>query len=226
MENNIMSIIQSFRYNRTIINVDDISPDMSIELDIGGDKSFWKRVKMACQFMTRGFYVSTNFNFIGDDFDKFVELVKKKKYNKSSKVFNVQKVFKDAFIPMRARESDAGWDIRCPFDTILQPQSMALIDFGIRIEIADGYEIQARSRSGVATKYQTMMALGVGTIDSGYRGSIRCPMYNFGDSPIQFKRGNRIAQLVIKKTENIKLAEGNVNMNTDRGENGFGSSGL
>ncbi len=223
-----MSAIQSFKFNRATIHVDEgsASPDMSIEIDLGSDKSFWQRFKIACQLMTRGFYVSSNFNFIDKDFNKFTNIIKNKKYHQSAKIFNVEKVFDDAFIPIRSHKSDAGWDLRSPFDITIQPKSMSLIDFGIRIEIADGYEIQARSRSGIATKFHTMLALGVGTIDSGYRGSIRCPMYNFGDNPIQFKRGNRIAQLVIKKTENISLAEGKVNMDTDRGQNGFGSTGL
>ena len=76
------------------------------------------------------------------------------------------------------------------------------------------------------TRNHNFFANGFLIHNCGYRGSIRCPMYNFGEGPIQFKRGNRIAQLVIKKTENIKLAEGKVNIDTDRGENGFGSTGL
>jgi len=162
-----MSAIQSFKFNRATIHVDEgsASPDMSIEIDLGSDKSFWQRFKIACQLMTRGFYVSSNFNFIDKDFNKFTNIIKNKKYHQSAKIFNVEKVFDDAFIPIRSHKSDAGWDLRSPFDITIQPKSMSLIDFGIRIEIADGYEIQARSRSGIATKFHTMLALGVGTID-------------------------------------------------------------
>jgi len=223
-----MSTVKSFRFNRTVITVEDDhhSPDMKIGIDIGESASLWERIKMSCLFMIKGYYVSVPFNFTDKDFVDFSNLIKSKKFKRNVNVFNVEKVFDDAFIPTRAHPSDSGWDVMCPYDVVIQPKDMTLIDLGIRINISSGYEIQARSRSGIATKYNTMLVLGVGTIDEGFRGSVRLPMYNFGDNPIQFKRGSRIAQLVIKRTEPIILKEGKVNMDTDRGEGGFGSSGV
>jgi len=70
-----------------------------------------------------------------------------------------------------------------------------------------------------------MMTLGTGVVDTGYRGSILAPFHNFGTEQMQYRRGYRLAQMVIRKVEDMKLVEGKVNTNTDRGDGGFGSTG-
>lgn len=99
------------------------------------------------------------------------------------------------------------------------------MNFGIVVDIQPGYAIYVMNRSGLVWKYSTMMTLGVGLIDEGYIGEIKAPFYNFGDEQMRFQRGDRMAQLVIKKTEDVRLVEGTVTDGTERGSGGFGSSG-
>ena len=139
--------------------------------------------------------------------------------------FKVEKMSEDAHIPTKKYKSDSGYDVYTPISFILKPMEMKLIDFKIKIETLPGYEIQMRNRSGMVTNYHVFMLLGVGTIDEGYRGNIMAPFINFGDKEVMFNKGDRIAQIVIKKTENVELVEENINLETDRGEFGFGSSG-
>jgi len=128
-------------------------------------------------------------------------------------------------MPTRAHETDVGWDHHTPMDFNLMPGETKRIDFGIVVEIQPGYEIQVRNRSGIVWKYSVMMALGTGTIDPEYRGHIMAPFYNFGTEMMNFSRGDRLAQMVIKKVYDVRLTEGIVDMNTERGDGGFGSTG-
>ena len=223
-----MSTQNTFEFNTTTMNVDDneSSPDVLIGIDLG-KTSFWNRTKLAYQLMTKGFHLSVPFNFKKrKELDRFINSMKKRTNYIQVSNFKVQKVMDNAYLPTKAHPNDTGWDLYCPYDVTIQPQRTFLVDFGIRIAIEPGYEIQVRNRSGMVSKWNVMMALGVGSIDQDYRGSIMCPMYNFGESPVQLRRGSRLAQLVIKKTENVKLIEGKVGIDTERGENGFGSTDL
>lgn len=94
---------------------------------------------------------------------------------------------------------------------------------GLGFEIPEGYELEMRGRSGLAFKHDIHVFNG--TIDSDYRGEVQVKMYNFGNAPITFPKGERIAQGVIKKVENAKFKPVAKLSTTDRGEKGFGSTG-
>lgn len=134
-----------------------------------------------------------------------------------------------AFMPCRAHELDAGYDIRTPISFAIKPMSelsgagKAVIDTGVHIEIPQGYVGILKSKSGLSLKYD--IQVGAGTIDCGFTGSIRVILYNHGKHLVKFKAGDKITQLVI-----VPIATPRINLveelsDSERGEGGFGSTG-
>jgi dUTP pyrophosphatase len=101
-----------------------------------------------------------------------------------------------------------------------------LIRTGLAMAIPKGYEIQVRSRSGCALKYGIMLVNGIGTIDEDYRGEIGVILYNSSKEDFFINRGDRIAQLVLQKVPKVDLIVVDDLDETDRGEGGFGSTGV
>jgi dUTP pyrophosphatase len=95
---------------------------------------------------------------------------------------------------------------------------------GLAFEIPEGYELEIRGRSGNAFKYRVFSFNG--TIDSDYRGEVRLLLVNHGKEDIKFNAGERVAQGVIKKIDQAEFIETDELSDTDRGENGFGHTGL
>ena len=147
-------------------------------------------------------------------------------HNNKRLVFNIERTSNAAIIPSKAHSTDVGYDLYNPFEFTLYPNETRIVNFHIRIGLEPGWEAQVRNRSSLPSKFHTMMVIGTVTIDPGYRGEIMAPFYNFGRDQMIFRTGSKIAQLVIKKTEDVVLKEGKVNMNTERGEGGFGSTGV
>lgn len=141
-------------------------------------------------------------------------------------IIKIEKIREDAFIPEKAHETDSGYDCRIPEDLKLLAGELKTIDLGFRIQLPIGWECQMRSRSGIASKYKVLFALGIGTIDNGYRGEIKIPLINVGNTIVNFPRGTKISQMVFKKIDRVRVKEDKVDTNTDRGEGGFGSTGL
>jgi len=141
-------------------------------------------------------------------------------------IVRVEKIRYDAFLPEKAFPSDSGFDCRLPDDLSLLAGELRLVLLGFRMKIPHGWECQMRARSSIATKYKVIFALGVGTIDSDYRGEIMVPFINMSDKIVNFSRGTKISQIVFKRVEPIRLVEGGVDTDTERGEGGFGSTGL
>lgn len=126
-----------------------------------------------------------------------------------------------AYAPMRAHDSDAGFDLACKEDQMLEPKVTNVIDTGVHILIPEGYVGLVCPRSSFNVKG---IGTPIGVVDAGYTGSIRVVLKPFNVTKI-FK-GNRIAQLVILPLPNIKMIEGKViGVDTHRGDGGFGSTG-
>jgi len=137
----------------------------------------------------------------------------------------MQRVDDHAIFPDRQHTTDAGWDLATPDNVVIPPGETVVVDTHLRIGLPDGYEGQVRMRSSVGKK-GVAIPNGIGTIDSGYRGTIKVIMHNLlTHSHAYFRRGDRIAQLVIKEIPKINLIEGDVPIDTDRGEGGLGSTG-
>jgi dUTP pyrophosphatase len=128
-----------------------------------------------------------------------------------------------AFALSPATSGSAGWDIKASEFYVLKPNVVTAIDTGIRLEIPDGYEAQVRSRSGLAAE-GVMIANGIGTIDSDYRGVIKVLLVSLNGMKV-INRGDKVAQILIKKLENVEFIPVDKLDKTVRGENGFGSTG-
>lgn len=131
-------------------------------------------------------------------------------------------------IPEYATKDSAGMDIRAFLDepVVLKPGEFRLIPTGIYLEIPVGYEAQIRARSGLAIKSGVGIVNGVGTIDSDYRGEIGVGLINFSNNPFTVNNGDRIAQMVLNKFETISFVVDQELSETERGEGGFGSTGV
>ena len=128
-------------------------------------------------------------------------------------------------IPQYETPGSAGLDVRCVDDIVLNPGERILAPTGLFVEIPYGYEIQVRPRSGLALKQGVTVLNTPGTIDADYRGEIGVILINHGSTVVEFKQGDRIAQLVLAKIERIEWVLSETLTGTFRGEHGFGSTG-
>jgi dUTP pyrophosphatase len=141
-------------------------------------------------------------------------------------MIRIKKLRDDAQIPTREYPTDSGLDLRCVDDYTLLVGERKLIKTGIAIELPLGYEAQVRARSGLASNQGITVLNGIGTIDQQYRGEIGVILINHGNEPVDFKHDNKIAQLVIAKVEFLEIVEAVALKHSDRGNNGFGSTGV
>jgi len=129
-------------------------------------------------------------------------------------------------LPRYAKGGDAGADIVSRIDITLAPGERALVPTGIAIALPDGYVALVHPRSGLAIKHGVTMVNAPGTVDAGYRGELQIILINHDKSEsVSFKRGDRIAQLVIQKVERAEFVEVHDLPGSGRGTGGFGSSG-
>ena len=132
----------------------------------------------------------------------------------------------DLPLPRYAKGGDAGADIVSRIDIALAPGERALVPTGIAIALPDGYVALVHPRSGLAIKHGVTMVNAPGTVDAGYRGELQIILINHDKSEsVSFKRGDRIAQLVIQKVERAEFVEVHDLPGSGRGTGGFGSTG-
>ena len=144
------------------------------------------------------------------------------------KTVKFKKLNPDAIIPDYAHEGDAGMDLYSIKDEIIDPLSWKLIPTGLACELPEGTEGQVRSKSGIALKNGVFVLNSPGTVDENYRGEIGVILYNLNTTtPFEIKKGQKIAQYVIANVEYVNTIEITEDLSqTDRGDGGFGSSGL
>ncbi|MDQ0154945.1 dUTP diphosphatase [Robertmurraya andreesenii] len=163
----------------------------------------------------------------------------------------IKRLHPEAVIPKYAHDYDAGFDLVATEDVIVEPGETVKVPTGLAFEIPQGYELQIRPRSGVTLK--TKLRVQLGTVDAGYRGEVGVivdniasdPFGNFDHypngidrNPIErqeqeyeydayiIRKGDRIAQAVIKRVEQAQFIEVDELSETARGDGGFGSSGV
>lgn len=127
-----------------------------------------------------------------------------------------------AYLPERAHDLDAGYDLRSPIRAYVLPYSSAIIDTGVHIEIPEGYVGMLKSKSGLNVKHDITSE---GVIDSGYTGSICVKLYNHGQNAYEVNKGDKISQLVIMPIITPALEIVDHLDSTERGDGGFGSTG-
>lgn len=130
------------------------------------------------------------------------------------------------FEPVKGHFNDAGMDLRTPEDVVIHPHSSAVIDTRVVAEIPVGFYGKLESKSGLHVKHD-IVCLG-GVIDSDYRGHVMVKLFNMGDNLFKFKAGEKIVQMIIQPCvleEWQRVEDASVFSDTERGEDGFGSTG-
>lgn len=137
-------------------------------------------------------------------------------------------VSKSGRVPDYATDGSAGFDISAYLDEpmTLKAGARALVPTGLYFEVPEGYEAQVRARSGLAIKHGIGLVNGIGTVDSDYRGEIRVPMINWSDEDFVINDGDRIAQVIITSYEKVNIELVEDLSETERGEGGFGHTGV
>ena len=127
-----------------------------------------------------------------------------------------------AKMPTRAHKADAGLDLYTPRDICINGKCSASVDTGVNVQIPKGWFGEVRSKSGLMFKHDVTTD---GTVDEGYIGSINVKLFNHSHQPIYFQAGEKIAQLVLVPCLKPELELVAELEETERGENGFGSTG-
>ena len=131
-------------------------------------------------------------------------------------------------LPEYATALSAGMDIRANIDSpvTLQPLERRLIPTGLFISLPEGYECQIRPRSGLALRHGISLVNTPGTIDADYRGEIGVILVNLSSEPFVINDGERIAQMVVSRYSRVEWQSVETLDATDRGEDGFGHTGV
>ena len=131
-------------------------------------------------------------------------------------------------LPAYATSQSAGMDLRADIESpiTLRPMERSLVPTGIRIELPQGYEAQVRPRSGLALKHGITVLNTPGTIDSDYRGELKVLLVNLSGEDFGINAGERIAQMIIAKHETATWEEVEALDETERGEGGYGHTGV
>jgi len=131
----------------------------------------------------------------------------------------------EGFAPAYAKAGDAGADLRSRIDVVIAAGSRQLVPTGVSIALPAGFVGLVHPRSGLALKHGITVLNAPGTIDAGYRGEIMVTLYNSSDQDFRVATGDRIAQLLIQEVLRANFISVEILPGTDRGEEGFGSSG-
>ncbi|MFD2446286.1 dUTP diphosphatase [Bacillus sp. CGMCC 1.16607] len=142
-------------------------------------------------------------------------------YNLKVKLIN-----EDALLPFQANPGDAGLDLFAAEEKLIKPGEAELISTGIKLELPQGTEAQVRPRSGLALKHSVTVLNSPGTIDEGYRGEIQVILINHGKADFKIEKQMRIAQMVIAPVAIVNITQVEELSDSERGEEGFGSSGV
>lgn len=135
----------------------------------------------------------------------------------------------NAVDPKYAYYTDSGFDLYSTEDKWIHPFDRALIPTGLHFDIPSGYEIQVRSKSGLALNQGLMVLNSPGTVDQGYTGEIKIILFNTTNQKVKIEKGQKIAQAVLCPVVSgkwIKMVEKDKLENKDRNQNGFGSTGI
>ncbi|OPG43405.1 dUTP diphosphatase [Helicobacter pylori] len=138
----------------------------------------------------------------------------------------IQKIHPNALIPEYQTEGSSGFDLHAVEEVMIKPHSVGLVKIGICLSLEAGYELQVRTRSGLALNHQVVVLNSPGTVDNDYRGEIKVILANLSDKDFKVQVGDRIAQGVVQKTYKAEFIECERLDETSRGSGGFGSTGV
>ncbi|MCQ2781982.1 dUTP diphosphatase [Helicobacter pylori] len=138
----------------------------------------------------------------------------------------IQKIHPNALIPKYQTEGSSGFDLHAVEEVMIKSHSVGLVKIGICLSLEVGYELQVRTRSGLALNHQVVVLNSPGTVDNDYRGEIKIILANLSDKDFKVQVGDRIAQGVVQKTYKAEFIECERLDETSRGSGGFGSTGV
>ena len=142
---------------------------------------------------------------------------------KADLILKVQKMNPDATLPVKNNETDAGIDLFSSVKVVISGHSVVLVSTGIKMELPEGWQINIKDRSGLASKETVFVKAGV--VDPDYRGEVKVVLGNHGNFPYTVMRGDKIAQAILLPVPKVTIEEVDlVSSETNRGEKGFGSS--
>jgi len=141
-------------------------------------------------------------------------------------VLKIKKLYKDAIIPKYQTEGSVGFDFHAISDIQIEPTAYGMTGTGLSVEVPKGTCMLIFQRSGISKKYSNYIGTSVGVIDEDYRGEIMMPLINHNKfEHLTIKKGNRIAQGVVIPISKCEIIEMEELSETERGQNGFGSTG-
>lgn len=135
----------------------------------------------------------------------------------------------DAITPKYNYAGDSGFDLYSTESIVIEGESRALVNTGLAFSIPNGYEIQVRSKSGIALNRGVFVLNSPGTVDSSYTGEVKVILFNTKKTPYHVNKGEKIAQAVLCPVINggmVEIKETSNLTDTDRGDKGFGSTGI
>jgi len=139
------------------------------------------------------------------------------------------KLHEDAVEPKYNYESDSGFDLHSTEKIVVSAFGRVLVPTGISLDIKDGFEVQVRSKSGLALNQGLMCLNSPGTVDNGYTGEVKVIIFNTNKDPFTITKGMKVAQAVLCPVVNgkwVNLVQKETINKKERGENGFGSTGI
>jgi len=146
-----------------------------------------------------------------------------------TKIIEVELVNQDAVFPKYAYDSDSGFDLHSTEDLSVGPFGRILVPTGIKVSFEEGYEIQVRPKSGLAIKQGLTVLNTPGTVDQGYTGEIQVIVFNTNNYTVMIPKGMKVGQAVLCPVINgkyVRFEQVNTLNEKDRGNNGFGSTGI
>jgi dUTP pyrophosphatase len=138
-------------------------------------------------------------------------------------MISVQLINKHAKVPTKANLNDAGFDLYSTLDTVISPKQRKTVRTGIAIQMPDHLAGLIWPRSGLSVKHGIDVLAGV--VDSGYRGEIMVCLYNTSDEIVSINTGDRIAQIIFQEVPRVTMEVHETLGSSQRGDNGFGSTG-
>jgi dUTP pyrophosphatase len=179
-------------------------------------------------FLSKDFTGMNEDDIMGELNETLSDLEDEFQKNETKLVLPFKKLHNDTLNPKYNYGGDSGFDLYSTEDILLGPFGRALVPTGLSFDIKDGYEIQVRSKSGLAIKEGLMVLNSPGTVDNSYTGEIKAIIFNTNNYEYQIKKGQKVAQAVLCPVVNgkwVDLTEVKKITDKDRGENGFGSTG-
>lgn len=189
-----------------------------------------KDIEDLLEFMNNVDDTDVNYDIIMKNLDLDLKDLEEEMQNYVQKIdVNFTKSHEDTVDPKYAYESDSGFDLYSIEDKWIHPFDRVLIPTGLHIDIPEGYEIQIRSKSGLALKQGLMVLNSPGTVDQGYLGELQVILFNTTNQKVKIDKGQKVAQAVLCPVVSgkwVNLIQKEQLGNKDRNNNGFGSTGI